>query len=139
RPDLFLVDHEPAGAMDELLPALALLRELGTRTVLGLRDILDAPARTRAAWAEAGVNRLIAEAYDQILVYGDPAFFPSREAYGLDILKPGAVTECGVVTTVGHVPRLRTLEAPRRVVVSGGGGRDAYPLIEAAIAATALL
>src|SRR5690606_33148016 len=39
----------------------------------------------------------------------------------------------------GHVPRLRTLEAPRRVVVSGGGGRDAYPLIEAAIAATALL
>lgn len=139
RPDVFVVDHEPAGAMDELLPALKLLKEIGTRTVLGLRDILDAPERTTSAWAAAGVDRLIADAYDQILIYGDPAFFSSRDAYDLESLKPGAVTECGVVTTVRTATRHRPLVAPKRIVVSGGGGRDAYPLIEAAIAAVGLL
>lgn len=139
QPDVFVVDHEPAGAMDELLPALQLLTTMGTRTVLGLRDILDAPEQTTSAWAAKGIDRLIAEAYDQILVYGDPAFFSSRDAYGLEALKPGAVTECGVVTTVCPTPRHHPIMAPRRIVVSGGGGRDAYPLIEAAIAAVDLL
>lgn len=139
QPDVFLVDHEPAGAMDELLPALKLLKKMGTRTVLGLRDILDAPEQTTSAWAANGIDRLIAEAYDQILVYGDPTFFCSRYAYGLERLKPGAVTECGVVTTVRSTPRHHPPMVPTRIVVSGGGGRDAYPLIEAAIAAVGLL
>lgn len=139
RPDVFLVDHEPAGAMDELTSALPLLRAMGTRTVLGLRDILDAPERTRSSWESAGIDRLITDSYDHILVYGDPRFFASREAYGLDTLKPDAVTECGVVTTVRPKQRHRPLVAPGRIVVSGGGGRDAYPLIEAVIKAVDLL
>ena len=139
RPDVFVVDHEPAGAMDELVPALTLLKGMGTRRVLGLRDILDAPERTTSAWAAAGIDRLIAGSYDQILVYGDPAFFSSRDAYGLDALQPGSVTECGVVTTVHNSPRHRPLVAPKRIVVSGGGGRDAYPLIEAAVKAVGLM
>jgi predicted glycosyltransferase len=139
QPDLFLVDHEPAGAMDELLPALTLLKRLGTSTVLGLRDILDAPERTRANWRATGIDRLIAGAYDRVLVYGDPAFFSTRDAYGLDALKPGGVTDCGVVTTDRPVQRHRPMVAPGRIVVSGGGGRDAFPLIEAAIGAVGLL
>ena len=139
QPDVFVVDHEPAGAMDELLPALRLLKDMGTRAVLGLRDILDSPERTSAAWTAAGIDHLITDAYDQVLVYGDPKFFSSREAYDLDSLKPGAVIDCGVVTTVRPTPRLRPLLAPGRIVVSGGGGRDAYPLIEAAIAAVGLI
>ena len=121
------------------MPALTLLKDMGTRRVLGLRDILDAPERTTSAWAASGVDRLIAESYDQIFVYGDPRFFSSRDAYGLEALKPGAVTECGVVTTVRPTQRHRPLMAPKRIVVSGGGGRDAYPLIETAIKAVGLL
>lgn len=139
RPDVFLVDHEPAGAMGELIPVLQELKRWGTRTVLGLRDILDAPERTRSSWSASGIGRLISESYDHLLVYGDPRFFASREAYDLDTLKPGAVTECGVVTTVPPTPRHRPLVAPKRIVVSGGGGRDAYPLIEAAIKAVYLV
>ena len=135
-PDLLLVDHEPGGAMGELLPVLeALPANAGPRAVLGLRDILDEPARTRAAWAEAGTDRLIAERYDHVLVYGDPEFFPTVEAYGLDALKPEACTECGVVTTASPQAQALAPAVPARVVVSGGGGRDAYPLIETAIAA----
>ena len=140
RPDLFLVDHEPAGAMDELLPVLALLRARpGVRSVLGLRDILDDPARTRALWSDRGIDRLIADAYDHVLVYGDDGFFPSIAAYGLDAIKPGAVTACGVVTTVRPRRRLIAPGVPRRVLVSGGGGRDAFPLLQAAILAMAEL
>ncbi|MCI5112601.1 MAG: response regulator [Marivita sp.] len=87
QPDLFLVDHEPAGAMDELLPVLKMLKgSVGATTVLGLRDILDEPARTRALWSDQGTDALIASEYDHVLVYGDDAFFPSIDAYGLAVL-----------------------------------------------------
>lgn len=136
RPDILLVDHEPAGAMDELRPTLERLRRRAdVRTVLGLRDILDDPLRTRRSWAAAGIDRLISDAYDHVLVYGDPAFFPSASAYGLNELRPGAVTECGIVTGIRPGDGRRPGAVPRRILVSGGGGRDAYPLIAAAIAA----
>lgn len=139
-PDLFLVDHEPAGAMDELRPILMRLRRsAGIRTVLGLRDILDDPERTKGGWAAKGTDRLISDCYDHVLVYGDADFFPSALAYGLNDLKPGAVTECGVVTTVRQRQRRKIQIAPRRIVVSGGGGRDAFPLIKTAIAAVLTL
>lgn len=138
QPDLFLVDHEPAGAMDELLPVLKMLKmSSDARTVLGLRDILDEPARTRALWAGTGTDRLIAEAYDHVLVYGDETFFPSIAAYGLAALKPGCVNDCGIVTTARTHPRRDRSKQPERVLVSGGGGRDAFPMIAAAIAAMA--
>ena len=140
QPDLFLVDHEPTGAMDELLPVLEALRERPeVRTVLGLRDILDEPDRTRALWSERGTDRLIARAYDHVLVYGDESFFPSIEAYGLAALKPGSVTACGLVTTVRPRRRLIRPGRPERVLVSGGGGRDAFPMIAAAIGAVGAL
>lgn len=138
RPDLFLVDHEPAGALDELLPVLGTLRTLpGVRTVLGLRDILDDPAHTRAHWAEHGTDRLMAEVYDHVLVYGDESFFPSMAAYGLADLKPGCVRDCGIVTTARPQPKRAGGGLPERVLVAGGGGRDAFPMIAASIAAMA--
>ena len=136
RPDLFLVDHEPAGAMDELRPVLDRLRQNpAVRTVLGLRDILDDPQRVRHKWIATGIDRLIGDAYDHVLVYGDPGFFPSVSAYGLERLKPGGVTQCGIVTRPAARPRGGLPRRPGRVLVSGGGGRDAYPLVEAAIEA----
>jgi len=130
KPNIFLVDHEPAGAMDELRPVLSVLKKKPyIKTILGLRDILDDPDRTKTTWAANGIDHLITEAYDQVLIYGDARFFPTAKAYGLDSLKPTANTVCGVVTTVRQQKRKPSLIKPARIVVSGGGGRDAFPLM----------
>lgn len=135
RPDLLLVDHEPGGVMGELEATLRRLRvEGGTRTVLGLRDILDAPDRVMQAWACSGTNRIVRDLYDQVLVYGDPVFFDSISAYDL----PAQTRTCGIVTGKQLAPGpTRPPKRPRHVLVSGGGGRDAYPLIDAVISAFA--
>jgi len=135
QPDLFLVDHEPRGAMNELLPVLEYLREnKHTKTVLGLRDILDEPERTMQKWKKNNTEGLIRDHFDRLLVYGDPDFFPSSTLYGLEKIKPNAVTHCGVVTHVRRQHRDRlSRHSISKVLVSGGGGRDAYPLVEASI------
>jgi predicted glycosyltransferase len=137
RPDLLLVDHEPGGVMGELEPALRRIRaEGGTRTVLGLRDILDAPDRVAHSWAANGTDRMVRDLYDQVLVYGDAGFFDSKAAYDL----PAQTRTCGVVTGRQFGPaRSHNPKRPRHVLVSGGGGRDAYPLINAAISALSVL
>lgn len=136
RPDVFLVDHEPAGVWDELVAPLTALRADGsTRTVLGLRDILDDPDRTRGAWAAAGIDGVISSLYDDVLIYGNAAFYPSATAYGLERLLPGKTRYCGAVTTAQSRPRDGWTGPPRRVLVSGGGGRDAFLLLDTAIAA----
>jgi predicted glycosyltransferase len=139
RPDVILVDHEPAGVWNELVPALELVRRQRpqTRIILGLRDILDEPRVTAAAWSENGTAEVIKTLYDGIFVYGDEAIFPSRETYGLDALVPGRVQSCGYVTTVepSRDGIALTPGSKPRVVVAGGGGRDAYPVLSAAVAA----
>lgn len=140
RPDVLLVDHEPTGVWNELVAPLRRLRETcGTRTILGLRDILDDPDRTRARWAESGTDRVIATLYDDVLLYGNADFYPSSRAYGLDTLRPGAVHYCGAVTTVRARRSARRERGPRRILVSGGGGRDAFLLLATALEAQALL
>jgi len=136
RPDVLLVDHEPAGVWDELVPTLQALRESGssTRVILGLRDILDDPERTRASWRHRGLFDLVRDCYDDILIYGDERMYPSREHYGLEELAPGRASYCGYVTTVSPVATPVPIERRGGIVVSGGGGRDAFPVIAAALA-----
>jgi predicted glycosyltransferase len=118
--------------MGELEPTLRRMRATGgTRAVLGLRDILDTPERVAQAWAENGNSRMVSDLYDGVLVYGDPAFFDSAAAYRL----PARTQSCGVVTTPRRGRRRHHGRAPARILVSGGGGRDAYPLIDATITA----
>ncbi|TQV83327.1 response regulator [Denitrobaculum tricleocarpae] len=137
RPDILLVDHEPAGVWDELIPMLETLRlRGGTSVILGLRDILDDPARTRDQWEQQGKAQAVRDLYDAVFVYGDERVFPSAEHYGLETLRPGHVTYCGYVTSTHDAPK-RKLKgtAPRHILVSGGGGRDAYPVLHASLEA----
>ena len=54
-PDLLIVDKEPTGFRGELLPTLEMIRKTGhTRTVLGLRDVLDEPEVLAAEWDRKG-------------------------------------------------------------------------------------
>lgn len=140
EPDILLVDHEPSGVWDELLDPLRAMRDRhGTRTVLGLRDILDDPERTLGGWRKAGTDGVIAGLYDEVLIYGNPAFYPSHHAYGLDALRPGHVRYCGAVTTIRpRQPRPRP-SRPEQILVSGGGGRDAFALLDCTLDALALI
>ena len=140
KPDVFLVDHEANGVWNELMPALELVRRCSpsTRIILGLRDILDEPVQTLQSWKKRGTIETIQRFYDDILVYGDEALFPTRKAYGLDKLVPGHVHSCGYVTNIDTTARrtiTRTPNIKKRIVVAGGGGRDAFPLLAAAVEA----
>lgn len=142
RPDILLVDHEPFGVWEELVPALENLRAApgAPRVILGLRDILDEPERTRSAWQGSGIADRLRGLYDDILIYGLPEVFPSASAYGLDDLVDGRVRYCGYVTPP-RTPRARPRARPAtpRIVVSGGGGRDAYPMMASVLEGLSLL
>lgn len=134
-PDVLLVDHEPAGVWDELVEPIRDLKARGqSRVILGLRDILDDPDRIAGAWQASGTGAVISELYDDVLIYGNERFYPSEAAYGLAALLPGQVRYCGAVTTARPAWREQWTGAPRRVLVSGGGGRDAYALLDTVLA-----
>ena len=154
RPDVFLVDHAPAGMNGELLPTLALIRrELpGTRVILGLRDILDSPETVRAIWQEQEIPALLDQAYDDIFVYGSKALFDVVEGYGLAGRIARRVRYCGHVVAAFDAPGRRaqscnpcvcwspTKAAGRPVVlVSAGGGGDGFFLMDAYLRALAQL
>src|SRR5262249_19820733 len=73
-PDLVLVDRYPRGMHDELAPGLRVHAEQrpGAPTVLGLRDILDAPAAIQDEWRANHYSDAIREIYATVLCYGDP-------------------------------------------------------------------
>lgn len=71
EPDLLVVDKEPTGFRGELLPTLEWLRLRGrTKTVLGLRDVLDEPDVLATEWARKGAISAAENLYDEIWVYG---------------------------------------------------------------------
>src|SRR5438445_10276670 len=83
RPDVFLVDHAPAGMKGELLRALAFIRKEmpATRCVLGLRDILDSAEVVRDLWREQDIYHLLEKSYDHVLVYGSRQLFDVVREY----------------------------------------------------------
>ncbi|HUY84579.1 MAG TPA: glycosyltransferase [Steroidobacteraceae bacterium] len=145
RPDVFLVDHAPAGMNGELLSTLALIRnELPrTRTVLGLRDILDGPATVRRIWQEQEIHALIEHAYDDVFVYGSERMFDVVAGYGMSAALARRVKYCGYVVGRSRMEQLngRTGGAAcwdvRRaggrpvVLVTAGGGGDGHFLMRA--------
>lgn len=145
RPDVFLVDHAPAGMNGELLSTLALIRnELPeTRTVIGLRDILDSPESVRRTWHEQEIHALIEHAYDDVFVYGSERLFDVVSEYGLSAAVAHRVRYCGYVVGRSRLEQLHTSAkasvcwdeqraAGRPVVlVTAGGGGDGYFLMNA--------
>ena len=68
EPDLFIVDKEPLGLKREVLPTLEWLKQTTprTRTVLGLRDILDDPEVISADWQARDIYSYLAPLYDDL-------------------------------------------------------------------------
>jgi predicted glycosyltransferase len=136
QPDVFLVDHAPVGMKGELLTPLSLLRAdfPGTKSILGLRDILDEGPTVRALWHDQGTYEVIRWAYDRIFVYGSQWLFDVCKEYGLPADVSAKLFYCGHVAraTGSHAqPRVSHRGDGKTVLVTVGGGGDGFPLVDA--------
>lgn len=135
RPDVLLVDKHPFGAGGELKDALAAIRKLGGKAVLGLRDILDDPETVRAEWTPHNLPAAIPAHYDSVLVYGQEKVFNTAAAYDFPAALRRRTYYSGYVTnpassTRGNVaPPRYNLENPL-VIATVGGGEDGFHLLK---------
>ena len=125
EPDLLIVDKEPSGFRGELLPSLEWLRDHGnTKTVLGLRDVLDEPEVLAAEWARKGAIAATEAFYDEIWVYGvHDVYDPTK---GLPLSKAARDR----MHWTGYLRRETTDEVdlpdhPYVLITPGGGGDGA--------------
>jgi predicted glycosyltransferase len=144
-PDVLLVDNFPLGSRGELLPTLESLDRRRTRTVLGLRDILDAPETVRADWTRQGIYEVLRCHYDRILIYGVRDVLDVEQAYALPADVALKVHYCGYVTGNGggnapaeEVRRELGFDAPF-LLATGGGGGDGFPLLSTVLDALPLI
>jgi predicted glycosyltransferase len=146
QPHVLLVDHMPHGAMGELLPTLEELHRRGspTRVVLGLRDILDAPATVRQRWQVEGAYEVLERYYDTVLVYGQREIYDVAAEYGLGAAVADRIRYTGYVCTpnlpryAGRARAKYLANAPadtKLFVAMAGGGADAYPMMRALLEA----
>ena len=141
QPRLFIVDKAPLGLKKEIVPTLQWFNRYHghTKTVLGLRDIMDDAASTRKDWKEKGVYDVLDLYYSEIWVYGNQDFYDPIREY--DIPKnisrkmiftgyiPRAVPKTG---EINEVRREQRLDADHKlVVVTTGGGGDGYDHMDA--------
>ena len=130
QPDIFIVDKEPMGLKGEVESTLAYLKTRGTKLVLGLREIMDAPHLLDAEWKNNGVMEKIDRLYDRVWVYGPPDFYDPL--VGLDV--PDTVRE--KMDFVGFLQRrVSSNEEPDHrpegdyILVTTGGGGDGAELV----------
>lgn len=138
EPDLLVVDKLARGVCRELDATLDLLGSTTTRCVLGLRDVLDAPQRTRQEWDAAATTEVIDQHYARVWVYGDPSVFDPIQAYGL----PGSIAArtdhtgyLGHGRPVGHDPSGPEVEGTIDALCLLGGGQDGVDLADAFVEA----
>jgi predicted glycosyltransferase len=114
-PDVIVVDRHPYGTGGELLAPLRAARRRGTRTVLGLRDVLDEASAVIAELHGRGWDH-VDEMFDEVLVYGGRVVCDHVAEYGLPVEPSyvGWVTEDAPVATVDD----------KLLVVAAGGGGD---------------
>lgn len=129
-PDLMIVDKRAAGIGGELLDPLRALRRMHapTRLVLGIRDILDTPERTRLSLKRAQDMKTITRYYDEVWIYGERSVFDAVTEYGFPAEVAAKTRYCGYLKR----PTCRALreDGPPRVLVTTGGGEDGTELIE---------
>ncbi|QDU65084.1 glycosyltransferase family protein [Engelhardtia mirabilis] len=125
QPHCLIVDHQVTGLCDEILGLLQRAAADGVRTILGVRDVIDAPDRVAQEWGRESIRWALSEAYDRVCVYGSPEVFDVREAYPFP-------PELGRrLEYVGYVVRQEARPCPEpipdlepEVLLTTGGGED---------------
>jgi len=96
--------------------------------VLGIRDILDAPAPTRLSLRRARDMRTIARYYDEVWIYGERSIFDAVAEYRFPSEVAQKTRFCGYLKRPTR--RIEPHDGPPRVLVTTGGGEDGTELIE---------
>ena len=140
QPHLFIVDKEPLGLKKEVLPTLEWLRRClpGSRTILGLRDIMDDAATVKKDWKDKGIYDSLDRLYTEIWIYGIREFYDPVKEYEI----PESINR--KIRFTGYIPRkvpsrdsvknfrreMRINNGEKLVVVTTGGGGDGYPVMD---------
>lgn len=133
-PHVLLVDKEPLGLRGEVEGTLRLLKERGTRLVLGLRDVMDDPASLEEEWRRKNVVPALKQLYDEIWIYGTPemgnplANIPHTASLASKTRFTGYLRR-HVSETAGLEPTIEIPDEPYILVTTGGGG-DGEDLID---------
>lgn len=139
-PDLFIVDKEPQGLKREVLPALEWIHQnlKKTKTILGLRDIMDEAETVKTDWTEKDVYSTITQLYSEVWVYGQKEFYNPIVEYDI----PEVISK--KLHFTGYIPR-RVPEADKvqelrlqhnvmknenLVTVTTGGGGDGFRVLD---------
>ncbi|MEZ4617846.1 MAG: glycosyltransferase [Caldilineaceae bacterium] len=133
-PDLMIVDKKPGGIDNELVATLEALHSGNHRPqlVLGVRDILDAPERTRQSLHESQSFELIDRFYDEVWVYGVPEIFDHLREYAYPAHIAAKTHYCGYLRRpTAHAPKKNRTP---RVLVTTGGGADGCAVVDAYLA-----
>ena len=141
QPHLFIVDKAPMGLKREVIPTLKWLKRRmpRTRTILGLRDIMDEADATIRDWRDKGVYEVLDRYYSEIWVYGDRDLYDPVTEYAIPDNISAKMLFTGYIPR--HIPEPQSVARVRReerlapqdklVVVTTGGGGDGYPLMDA--------
>ena len=138
-PDIFIVDKEPLGLRGEIQDTLVMLRDRGTRLVLGLRDVMDDPELLAMEWERKNPMPALRDLYDEILIYGLPQM--CNPLAGIEL--PESVLR--KITYTGYLRSTPPRAAPQEsfengiqepfILVTTGGGGDGEQLIDIVISA----
>ena len=120
-PDVFIVDKEPLGLRGEVGQTLSLLRERGTRLVLGLRDVMDEPASLAPEWRRKNVMPALRDLYDEIWVYDVAAARAGRVEGRPRVLGPRRQSGLGAARPDHRVATVHGSGEQRRSVVGARG------------------
>ncbi|MGB0684231.1 MAG: glycosyltransferase family protein [Magnetovibrionaceae bacterium] len=139
-PDIFLVDKEPLGLRGEVRATLEWCRENGTRTVLGLRDVMDDPEALAEEWGRKQALPALQSLYDDIWVYGladicqplagvvPPGLIDTKTTYTGYLRRHWDGQPHAAMPTAE--PTLEPGEADPYILVTPGGGGDGAGMVD---------
>ena len=140
QPQLFIVDKEPLGLKKEVLPTLQWLRRSRpeTKTILGLRDIMDDGPSVRKDWRAKGVYKIFDELYSEIWIYGNQEFYDPVVEYAISEDVKSKMHFTGYIPrkipsreAVKNIKKENGLaEDEKLVVVTTGGGGDGFAVMD---------
>ena len=131
-PELFIVDRHPFGIDGELHEALDHVRARGCHTVLGLREVLDTPSVIAREWDAVGGAGMVAGAFDDVWIYGDPEVYDPR-ATGEVPEELARIAECTGYLAMERPAEPAVTTPGRFVLTCLGGGSDGADLASIAV------
>ncbi len=134
RPDIFIVDKEPLGLRGEVEETLTYLKAQGTKLILGMREVMDAPHLLDAEWKRNDVMAKIAQLYDSVWVYGPPDFYDPLTDLTVPPLLRAKMNFVGFLQrslSPDDHPATQSAQRPKGdyILVTTGGGGDGAELV----------